>query len=365
MVHLFDLPPELVCSLPRYIRNIEDFTNAASSCRALRAAFATTSPRCILHLAAASAPTFFSPHPWFLVVATARQVVHWAIGNEERTAVLVRAFQGGIYGLYDLCLRVAGLAMEDIRRLHQARFDIINPLSDKIDKMAGKQWYRTPGFWNGGVSEAATLYTDPGRAAFQIIIYGELFGSTMKSFLEPAKNLPRFDVWTRLEYIKYCVPDGSCDMGHPGIQVLPVGPYAPEGERDARGGGIGEIPGDQVSLRHVLKCNRWNRLWDHVRRLVAPDFEDDEWRQQLWRDAPQTIGLKGMELVTLVEKEGLSETWRRQLLTLRAQIAALRPEQKPGSHTLPNLQRWVIQVPDAPDPAAEIYACVAGYWGAR
>ncbi|KAI1247589.1 hypothetical protein MGN70_011479 [Eutypa lata] len=358
MAQLLDLPPELICSLPRYIRNLEDFTNAASSCRALRAAFATTPPRHILHLAAASAPTFFSPHPWFLVMATARQVGDWAIGNEERTAALVEAFRGGIYGLYDLCLGVAGLATEDVRRLHLARFDILNPLSDRIDKMAGKQWYKTPRFWNGGVSEAATLHTDADRAAFQIIVYGELFGRTMKAFLEPARNLPRFDVWTRLEYVKYCVPDDNCRNGHPGLQTLPVGPYAPGGGGDGAGG-----PEDQVALRHILDCGRWNRMWDRVRRLVAPDFED-EWRQQMWRDAPQTIGLQGMELVTLVDKTGLSDTWRHRLLTLRAQIAALRPEQKSGLHTLP-LQRWRIQVPDVPDLRAELYACVAGYWGAR
>ena len=57
--------------------------------------------------------------------------------------------------------------------LHQARFSIINPLADKIDKMAGDQWYASPdNFWSGGVSEPETLYTESNIAAFQTIIYG-------------------------------------------------------------------------------------------------------------------------------------------------------------------------------------------------
>ena len=103
--------------------------------------------------------------------------------------------------------------MEDIRRLHQARFSIINPLADQIDRMAGDQWYESVNedFWNGGVSEPATLETESALAAFQIIIYGELFASSMQAFLESEKKLlPSFDVETRLDYIKYCIPDRTC-----------------------------------------------------------------------------------------------------------------------------------------------------------
>src|SRR5467141_3941445 len=99
--------------------------------------------------------------------------------------------------------------MEDIRRLHQTRFSIINRLADQIDGMAGKQWERTDNFLGDGVSEAMTLETEPALATFSIIIYGELFASSMQAFFESEeKLLPSFDVGTRLDYIKYCIiPD--------------------------------------------------------------------------------------------------------------------------------------------------------------
>ena len=139
-MNLLDLPNEILSSLPLYIDNIETFTNRASSCRRLRQNFARAHPKTILLLADASAPMFFSPHPH---TATARQVSGWAIGNEENTRRLQKAFQGGIDSLYDFCINNpnTGLRTEDIRRLHQARFSIINPLADKIEKMAGDQWY--------------------------------------------------------------------------------------------------------------------------------------------------------------------------------------------------------------------------------
>jgi len=267
-MNLLDLPNEILFSLPLYIDNIETFANAASSCWQLRESFAQAHPKTILLLADASAPTFFSLHPHYLITATARQASGWAIGNEENTCRLRKAFQGGIDSFYDFCLNNpnTGLRMEDIRRLHQARFSIINPLADHIDKMAGDQWYRSADdFWDGGVSEAETLYTELTLAAFQIIIYGELFASSMQAFLESEKELlPSFDIETRLDYIKYCIPDWAC-RSYPGMEVLPVGPYAP---------GVEIEMGNQVPIRHIMQCRRWRRMWARAIRMVDQNFEE-------------------------------------------------------------------------------------------
>ncbi|KAL0059045.1 hypothetical protein AAF712_014222 [Marasmius tenuissimus] len=225
-MQIIDLPVELLSSLPLYIRNIEDFVEFSSTCRTIYNAFSLTHPNTILRLAAASAPTFFHPHPHFLIMATARQVSDWARGNPERTEQLQAAFRGGVDGLLELCLCVGGLTIADIGRLHQSRFSIINPLSDAIDKMAGNQWYSTPNFWDGGVSEPNTIYTDADRATFQIIIYGELFGSSMDAYLDGEPEMV-FDLQVRLDYIKYCIPDWICEGGYPGLEVLAVGPYVP------------------------------------------------------------------------------------------------------------------------------------------
>lgn len=116
------------------------------------------------------------------------------------------AVRGGIDALFSLCVSKASLSMADIRRLHASRFELINPVSDMIDRRAGPQWNATPRFGNGGASEAYTVDCEPLRTMFQFVIYGELFSSTLQSFLDPTAQLPRYDLKTRLEFVRYCIP---------------------------------------------------------------------------------------------------------------------------------------------------------------
>ena len=181
---LIDLPNELLMMLPEHLHNIEDFMNASSSCRQLRDAFAKTTPNIILQLAAAQSRVFFRPDPYFLVAATARQVGEWGLQSAANTEIVRSAFRHGIEGLFELCISVAGLTMGDIRRLHLSRFTIINPVKDMIDFMAGDLWHSTASFSDGGVSHVYTMDCEPMRTTLQIAIYGELFGSSMKAFLD-------------------------------------------------------------------------------------------------------------------------------------------------------------------------------------
>lgn len=137
--------------------------------------------------------------------------------------------------------------------------------------MAGPQWAATPDFWHGGVSEPWTLDTEPNLAAFQIIIYAELFGHSILPFLEPKseRHLPVLNLDTRLEYIKYCIPDDMCDTGYPGFQVLQTGPYVvPKAQREV----TQQLPQCQVELRYILYCGRWKRLWKALVMEVGGHF---------------------------------------------------------------------------------------------
>ncbi|ORY70255.1 uncharacterized protein BCR38DRAFT_421544 [Pseudomassariella vexata] len=355
-MNLLDLPNELLCSLPNYMRDIEDFVNAASTCRKLRDVCHAAHPNTILRLAASSAPTFFSPHPYFLVAATCRQVADWAVGDTEKTAQLNEAFQGGIDGLYDLCIAKAGLTLPEISRLHLSRFTIFNPLGDKIDKMAGRQWYATPNFWEGGVSEPNTVDTDVDRAVFQILIYSELFSGFMKAVLEPEKQLPKFDLDTRFEYIKYCVPDWNCARGYEGMRSFATGPYDPSFQ--AMGKGFWP-PADQVALSHILSCSRWTRLWDHVLEHIGPAFEED-WKQELWRNAPLTLGWEWFQLVTVFAERELSDKWRARLSDVRSQVDALD-----GQRHVPQKRVFTkrhIEIYDIPILGREVEIPMAAYY---
>lgn len=345
------IPNDILCLLPLYIDNIETFTNAAASCRRLRDALYTALPGTILRLAAASAPTFFSPHPHFLVAATARKAGEWALGNKARTEELRRALQEGICGLYDFCLQHSGLTLDDIRRMHLARFSIINPLWDKIDKMAGKQWYATPDFWDGGVSEPITLYTDADRPTFQILIYGELFAQSMDAFLQPERDLPSFDLPTRLDFFTYCVPDWLC-KSYAGFEVLPTGPYAPDTERVQED--------NQTTMHHILTCGRWRRMWAAViRGLLLSDGEEftdehpehEHWRKRLLRDALQCQGLEGMQLVTLPLEE-IDQKYLERARRMKRQIDQLK---EPPAAELLGRGPWIRRVSHAPDPSQETF----------
>ncbi|CAL5873975.1 uncharacterized protein PFLUO_LOCUS8260 [Penicillium psychrofluorescens] len=371
---LTDLPNEIIALLPQHIDNLETFTNASSSCRLLRENFSKTDPRTILRLAANSAPVFFSPHPHFLTAITARKASAWALGDESRTERLREAFQGGIEGLYSFCLEHSSLSMEEIRRTHLARFEIINVFSDRIDKMAGDQWMHTPNFWNGGVSSAYTLYTDAERAAFQIIIYGELFAASMDAFLDPEQNLPWFDIGTRLDYCKYCIPDLSCDSydaqnGSPGLEVHPTGPYSFRNNKKKKSPPK-DLELDQVAMRHITGCGRWRRMWGSAIREILPkaegegqefteqDEEEEHWRKKLLRRALQTQGLEGMQIIT-ASPGSVSPEWVERTRRIKDQIDKL--EKPPPTQRLGNWAQYLVFF--APDLTKEVRVTIATYSG--
>jgi hypothetical protein len=339
---LLSLPNEVLSSLPFYIDDIKTFINAASSCRRMREnfeSFAEAYPKAILLLVDASASTFFSPHPLYLIAATARQVSRWALGNKEHTDQLRKLFREGINSLYEFCLNNPniGLTMEDLRRLH--RFSIINPLADQIVGMAGAEWHKYH-------SASASLEGELDVAAFQIVIYGELFGSSMQAFLESEeKLLPSFDVETRLDYFKYCIHD----VERPRVNR-------------------------QLALLHILHCNRWRQMWAQVKSMIDRNFgeaEQDEdgeggkdvcryidepWSQKLYRNALLTQGLEGMQLVIL-PKEGISKECRDQALQIKQRVELLQEEF--DDETRRNEPESRLK--DAPDPAGEISKCMARF----
>ncbi|KAH7383145.1 hypothetical protein BKA64DRAFT_178707 [Cadophora sp. MPI-SDFR-AT-0126] len=346
-MNLLELPAELLGLIPLHLRDIEDFTNASSSCRTLRNVFSKTRPNQILQLAAVSSRVFFRPDPFFLIAATVRQVSDWALQSDENAGVLRAAFMGGVDTLLALCVEQAGITLEEIRRLHLMRFSTLNPVADMIDKAAGPQWYSTPNFWDGGVSDAATIYCDPVRTMYQITIYGELFSSSFRAFLEPEKPSPRFDIHMRLDFIRYCIPDYDCFLGVPGMErPKEVGPYDPVKLED-----VGPEH-DQVALRHVFLCRRWREAWEEVRRQVGGDFEDG-WRQDMWKSFVECQGLNGLEMI----RPGNVEPVRERLSSARRRIEEL--EVQPQTY---KFGKWGNPGTENPDMLKEVFILMAGFW---
>ncbi|KAG7002076.1 mediator of RNA polymerase II transcription subunit 17 [Physcia stellaris] len=337
---LLTLPPEILALLPHHLANIEDFKELSSTCRPLRAACSSAPPHLILRLAAASSRVFFRPDPYFLVAATAKQIGRWALLSEENTYELRKALRGGIEGLFDLCVENAGLSMEDIRC---SRFTTFNPVTDLIDRCAGKQWYSIPDFWNGGRSDAETIQCEPERALFEMAIYGSLFHSTLSANLDGRKGL---DLATRLDYIKYCIPDWYC-KSYRGFEVEATGPY--------RDGWDKVDPGmDQYSIRHILRSSKWRAAWKEVRKSCGADFEDER-RQRVWECAVQMQGLEGFEML----RPGGIDRWRERLVGLRAKIEAMDARgMKAAEIDVHGEIDWL----ECPILADEVLCCVRSMW---
>ncbi|ESK94726.1 hypothetical protein Moror_14221 [Moniliophthora roreri MCA 2997] len=132
----------------------------------------------------------------------------------------------------------------------------------------------------------------------------------MQSFLEPEKNLPRFELDVRLDYIKYCIPDWICERGYPGMEVLAVGPYAP-----GRNG---------------------------ITRSIALDFEVD-WKQNLWFDGVQYQGLEGSEMLV---DNGVPHKGQARLRGMYEQIGNLKEKDKPGQYKIGRQENPVSHAPD-------------------
>ncbi|KAI4090160.1 MAG: hypothetical protein LQ344_004945 [Seirophora lacunosa] len=313
MLLLLSLPFEILALIPHHLANIEDFKELSSTCRRLRAACSSAPPNLILRLAAASSPVFFRPHPYFLVAATARQVGDWALLNEDNAARLRASLKHGIQGLFHLCVEKAGLTMEDIRWLHASRFTTFNPVTDLIDRCAGKQWYDIPQFWYGARSDAETILCEPERATFELAAYGALFHSSLEAALAGQKGL---SLETRLDFVRYCIPDRYC-ADYPGFHVEATGPYRDRADPD--------VPQmDQYSIMHILKSSTWRRAWAEAKRVGGGLHCEDggfhfgeESRQRIWDCAVQVMqGLEGYDMI----RPGGVERWRSRLLALKEKV---------------------------------------------
>lgn len=357
---LTTLPNELLILLPQYLGNIESYTNLAATCHKLRDALYIAHPNTILHLTAASEAALFSPHPHVLIAASARQLSDWALGDSEHTEILRAAFRDGIDGLYSLCLKHSGLTLGRIRWLYHARSAIIDPLTRKIDRMTGERCYPKP-FWGRGVDSRFPVNCDPLRAALQLIIYGELFGRSMDAFLQPEKNLPYFDIETRLEYLTYCVPDKRC-KSYPGFEVLESGPYRPGW------GQLLEQADDQIVLRYILKCYHWKLMWgasinrkllkEHPGSFQTSGRRIEKWRTTLLRQWLYSQGFLTMQLVTYRLDQAEKERFYRATYAAMRQIEALEAPPE-GEQMGKNSQ---IRVSGALDPLYEIKVCCDYSW---
>ena len=334
---LLALPKDILVMLPDFLHNIEDYKDLSSTCRTLRGCMEAATPSQILRLAAAQESTFFRPAPFLLVAATSRELGHWARRSDANELELATKLEGGMPALMGLALEHCGLTMQRIRELHLMRFSIINPVSDVVDKCVGTQWYAHEDFWDGGVSDAYTIHSEPLQTVFHLAIYGELFAPDFEPILNGDTATRRLGVDTRIEYIKYCLPsfETECGLKHDGpvdprraIKASALGPYPSRDDQPEYN--------HNIALTWTMRSSRFKPYWKAFRALVGPDFQDDfddgwwfdeddqesGWRQRMWENMLICQGLEGLGMM----RPDLRDAWVPKAREWREKIAKLERE---------------------------------------
>ncbi|KAL9062877.1 MAG: hypothetical protein Q9157_008568 [Trypethelium eluteriae] len=334
----------------------------------------TATPKTILRLAAAQSKIFFRPSPHFLVAATARELGHWARRSAANEQDLAQKMEDGIDGLLGLVLAHCTITLGRIRELFSMRFSIMNPVTDIIDQCVGQQWLSTPNFWNGGVDDAYTISADPSETFFHLVIYGELFGPDFEPILSQNHDARRLRVETRLEFIKYCVPDFACQQNgyidaqdtrlpdgtlDPRRDVKNTGPY----RRNDDSGRPDQIYDNNIALTWVIKSSRWKAHWAVIRAQAAPDFDDnfddgwwydeddgEDWRQRLWETVMVCQGLEGLGMI----RPGIQDQWVDKIREWKDKVARLDRE----PHTTKVGRQGTLEYPFL---LGDLRICASGY----
>jgi hypothetical protein len=199
IMELTDLPAELIASLPNYLHSLDDLYSLISTSRIFYNTCANTS--------ATFPPTFVKkygqnllpPHPHLLLAGIARQIADWAVQNERNRQKLYNAITRRNEGLQDLAVQIARLSLNDVRALHKAKIEIVNPLSHVLDLECGRQRDRD--------DEAFSFCDDVDQALYNYLIYCELFHHSVDAALDPSLNIVPLSTQLRLHWIEQCMLD--------------------------------------------------------------------------------------------------------------------------------------------------------------
>ncbi|KAK4495065.1 hypothetical protein PRZ48_013392 [Zasmidium cellare] len=360
MANLQSLPKDILVLLPDYLHNIEDYTNLSSTCRKLRECMQTALPNTILRLAVAQSRVFFRPSPHFLFVAVAREVGHWARQSDANEQEFVEHCRGGVDALLDLALDHCGITMERIRELHRMRCDIINPVTDIIDRCVGDQWHAQEDFWDT-VEDAYTIDSDAPETFFHLAIYGELFGPDFEATLNNDSRFRNLKPETRIEFVKYCMTDPAVasteEYEAAARAVKRTTPYDPDNYS------FWDNWNHNIALTWVIKSKTWKPYWKAMREKAGPEFQDDfddgwfthngidqDWRQRMWENGMLCQGLEGFEMI----RPHLQDQWISKVKEWREKIEKLDrepPSTKVGKQT----------TLEYPYLLGDLRICAAGY----
>ena len=208
-MRLLELPSDIINLLPTYLYSITDLHSLSSTCKALHIVYASSPAKLPPVLPRLYGQPLLPPHPHLLLAATARQVADWAIRSRANRTALYEALSEGNDGLLKLSEQVAAVSLQDMRNLHDLKYNLLNPLARIVDIEAGPQMVRDQG--NDPDNYSGTIVPDPDIALLNYWIYCELFHHNVDQILSvsartaPAPKPLGLKICRR--WVAYCVPD--------------------------------------------------------------------------------------------------------------------------------------------------------------
>lgn len=141
--------------------------------------------------------------------------------------------------MIELSLKHCGLTLERISELHLLQFSLINPAVEIIDKCMGPQW-RSSKIYLDDLDRPFLFDVNPPETLFHLIIYGELFGPDMDTYLDQNSQANVLEVDTRIEFVDGCLSRNS-----------------------------------HLVLKRLIESPWWKALQKEMRALAGPDFRED------------------------------------------------------------------------------------------
>lgn len=140
---------------------------------------------------------------------------------------------------------------------------------------------------------------------------------------------------TRLEYVKYCIPDVCTHVGDNRWHTLQDGTFDPRRfTKDTGPYATNEHDFKQhnIALAWTIRSSRFRPHWKAMRQLAGPEFQEDfddgwwydpnseaDWRQRFWENLMVCQGLEGMGMM----RPGLRETWVEKVKEWREKVARM------------------------------------------
>ncbi|MCJ1452074.1 hypothetical protein MMC28_002415 [Mycoblastus sanguinarius] len=206
-MQLINLPAELLTSLPNYLYSLDDWYSLVRTSRRFYNTCA--------HTKAVFPPTFLEHHPHQLLAGSVRQVADWAVESEEKRKLLWDAITKGNDGLLNLSIEVAKWSLADVRSLHQAKRNVIDPVTWELDMKGGPGRHQqlmemNPTEWEYQNPDNWKLCEDVERTVYNYLIYCELFHHNIdEAYGQLPSNIDALSRPFREHWMIHCMPDNN------------------------------------------------------------------------------------------------------------------------------------------------------------